>query len=191
MRKLQRKDIRGPALYAPIRDDLRRRIIELKKRRRIEIGPFVTVVFENRQTMIFQTEEMLRAEGIVEEAKILEEIEVYNALLPNDGELAATLLVEITEEKEIRPTLERLVGLDEHLFLEVDGQRVKAQFEPGRSTEEKISSVQYVRFAPTPAQAEALRRAETPLALAIEHPSYRHRVTLAEATRAELAADLD
>src|SRR5215471_3237495 len=110
MNKLSRKDIRGPRLYEPIRADLRRRVVELKHPRRIAVGPHVTLVFENRATMIFQIEEMLRAEQITDEGKIADEIAVYNSLLPDAGQLSATLFVEITEQKNIRPMLHRLVG---------------------------------------------------------------------------------
>jgi hypothetical protein len=188
MKKLERKDIRGPALYEPIRADLRARVVELKKRRRVTVGPVVTLVFENRATMIFQIEEMLRAESIRAEDKIGEEIAVYNSLLPDDGELSATLFVEITEQADIRPRLEQLVGLEDHLWLEVAGARIPGRFEGGRSDGFRISSVQYVRFAVPAAQAAAL--AAGPARIVIDHPNYRHQAELAEPTRQELAQDL-
>src|SRR5437868_1136425 len=111
MKKLTRADIRGPKLYDGFRDDLRKRVIALKRVRRVSVGPLVSIVFENRTTMISQVEEMCRAEGIHEPAKIQHEIDTYNAILPDDGQLGATLLIEITEETQIATTLERLVGL--------------------------------------------------------------------------------
>ena len=188
MNKLARKDIRGPSLYEPIREDLRRRVVELKRARRVPVGPHVTLVFENRATMIFQIEEMLRAEHITDEARIAEEIDVYNSLVPEPGELSATLLVEITEEKEIRPTLARLVGIDEHVRLEIAGARVPAQFEAGRSDGERVSSVQYVRFPVGRERANALRGG--PARLVIDHPNYQHTAALADPTRMSLAEDL-
>src|SRR4051812_7644352 len=129
MRKLTRADIRGPKLYEAIRDDLRKRVIEIKRVRRVSIGPQVTLVFENRATMIFQVEEMCRAEGIVEPDKIQHEIDTYNKILPDPGQLGATLLIEITEESQIEGTLERLVGLQDHVWLVVGGERIRAEFD--------------------------------------------------------------
>jgi hypothetical protein len=189
MRKLVRSDIRGPRLYAGMREDMRKRIIELKKHRRVSVGPLVTLVFENRDTLIFQIEEMLRAEQLEAEAKILEEIEVYNSLIPDPGELSATLLIEITEQAEIRPTLNRLVGLDEHVILEGGGARARAVFEEGRQEDARIAAVQYIRFRLPEALAGALARGE-PVRLIVDHPAYQHVIELGEATRAELARDL-
>src|SRR5262245_56879599 len=100
MNKLTRRDVYPPPVYEPIRDDMRRKVIEIKRARRVALGPEVSVVFENRATMIFQVCEMLRAEHIREPAMIEEEIAVYNTLLPDAGELSATLFVEITSADE-------------------------------------------------------------------------------------------
>ncbi|HEY2748485.1 MAG TPA: DUF3501 family protein [Polyangia bacterium] len=190
MRKLTRADIRGPKLYAAIRDDLRKRVIEAKRVRRVSVGPLVSVVFENRTTMIFQVEEMCRAEQITEPAKVQEELDVYNKILPDDGQLGATLLVEITNEAEIAPTLERLVGLHEHVWLVVGGERIKAEFDPEQFAGDKLAAVQYLKFTLSAAAQSALAEAGTAVALAIDHPSYRHEARLGEGSRASLAADL-
>ena len=114
----------------------------------------------------------------------------YNALLPGPGELSATLLIEIEDQSRLREELNCLVGIDEHVTLEVGGElRVAATFEAGRQTAEKISAVQYVRF-PLEAEGRGRIAAGAPLALAVAHPSYRARTLLPEAVRASLAADL-
>jgi Protein of unknown function (DUF3501) len=190
MRKLTRADIRGPKQYAAIRDDLRKRVIEIKRVRRVSVGPQITMVFENRATMIFQIEEMCRAESLSEPDKIQDEIDIYNKVLPDDGQLAATLLVEITEEAQIATTLERLVGLQDHVWLVVGGERVKAEFDPEQFKSDKLAAVQYLKFTLSPTAREALTTPGTAVALAIDHPSYRHEARLGEPSRESLAEDL-
>jgi hypothetical protein len=191
MQKLTRADIRGPKLYAAIREDLRKRVIELKRVRRVSVGPIVTLVFENRATMIFQIEEMCRAEQIHEPDKIQDEIDIYNKVLPGEGQLAATLMIEITDENEIESTLQRLVGLQDHVWLVVGGERVRAEFDPDQFAADRLAAVQYLKFTLDGASAKALRSDGTALALAIDHPNYRHEARLDEASRRSLAADLD
>jgi hypothetical protein len=186
---IRRADVRGPKLYAGFRDDLRRRVIEHKRPRRVSVGDRVTLVFENRHTLLFQIEEMLRAESILEEDKIAEEIAVYNALMPDERSLSATLLVELAPDADARRELGRLVGLDEHVVLHVGPHALRAAFEPGRSDGERISAVQYLRFPLTPAARMALFQPETLVTLEIDHPNYQHRTVCGPETRASLAAD--
>ncbi len=191
MKKLDLSDIRPPRVYERARDAARQRLIALKRPRRVQLGDRVSVVFENRDTMIFQVEEMARAEQLDDPRKIQHELDVYNSLLPDEGELAATLFVEITDEGAIRDTLNRLVGIDEHVTLTVGDTAVKARFEAGRSEADRISAVQYIRFAlPEPARA-ALRTPGTRVALSCDLPGYAHEVVLTDEARASLAADLD
>src|SRR5262245_38886427 len=147
MRKLTRADIRGPKLYEGFRDDLRKRVIALKRVRRVSVGPLVSLVFENRMTMISQIEEMCRAEQISEPDRIQAEIDVYNQMLPDEAQLAATLLVEITDESQIQSTLERLVGLQDHVWLIVGGERIRAEFDPQQFAADRLAAVQYLRFS--------------------------------------------
>lgn len=190
MRKLALADIRGAQLYEPIRDDLRKRIIELKKLRRVSVGPMVTLVFENRATVIFQVEEMCRAEKISAPDKIREEIAVYNQILPDQGELGATLFVEITDMSALTQTLDNLVGLQNHVHLMIGDERVSATFDPAQFASDKLAAVQYLRFALPESARSTLRTAGAKLSLSIDHANYRHCQTLAEETRAELAKDL-
>ena len=189
MKQLLRSDIKGPAIYAGIRDDFRKRIIQLKKPRRIHVGDKVTLVFENRQTLIFQIEEMLRAERIADADKIADEIEVYTALMPTDDSLSATLFIELPPDADARVELDQLIGLDEHLLLHIGDHAIRASFEEGRGSAERISAVQYTRFPLSQEARVALLQAGTPVTLEIDHPQYQHLTSCSDATRASLAAD--
>jgi hypothetical protein len=189
VRPITRRDIKGPALYAGIRDDFRKRIIELKRDRRVLVGDRVSLVFENRHTLTLQIEEMLRTEGMTREEQIAEELDVYNALMPTETTLSATLFIELPQDADPYVELPKLVGLDEHVVLHIGPHPVRAEFEGGRSTADKISAVQYTRYTLSPAAKAALLAPGTPLAVEVDHPNYRHRVACSEAMRASLAAD--
>ena len=189
VRPITRRDITGPALSGPIRDDYRNRVIPLKRPRRVLIGDRVSLVFENRLTLTMQIEEMARAENMTSDAQIEEEIAVYNEMMPTADSLSATLFIELPPDEDPYVALKQLVGLDEHVVLHIGAHAIRAAFEPGRSTEDKISAVQYTRYPLTPAAREALMTAGTKIAVEIDHPNYRHRVECPEATRESLAGD--
>jgi hypothetical protein len=189
VRPITRRDIKGPALYGPIRDDYRRKVIELKKPRRVIVGDRVALVFENRHTLTMQVEEMCRAENLTSDAQIDAEIAVYNEMMPTEDSLSATLFIELPPNADPYVALRELVGLDEHVVLHVGSHAIRARFEPGRSTEDKISAVQYTRFPLTAEARAALMTRNTPLAVEIDHPNYRHRVACGEAMRISLAGD--
>lgn len=189
VRPITRRDIKGPVLYGPIRDDYRNRVIALKRPRRILIGDRVSLVFENRHTLAIQIEEMCRAENLTREDQIEAEIAVYNEMMPTESSLSATLFIELPSEVDAYVALKGLVGLDEHVVLHIGPHAIRAAFEPGRSTQDRISAVQYTRYPLTPEAHAALRTPGTPVVVEIDHPNYRHRVTCEEATRASLAAD--
>lgn len=189
VRPITRRDIKGPALYGPIRDDYRKRVIEAKRARRVLIGDRVSLVFENRHTLQVQIEEICRAEQLTRDDQIEHEIAVYNELMPTPTSLSATLFVELPPELDAYVALKELVGLDEHVLLHVGPHAIRAAFEPGRSTDDKISAVQYTRYPLTPEAQAALATPGTAIAVEIDHPSYRYRVACPEATRASLAAD--
>jgi len=146
------RDVRDLNLveYEKVRDARRRELIELKKRRRVSVGRYLTFVFENRETVWFQIQEMVRAERIVDEVKIAEEVGVYNTLLPGPGELAATMLIEISEALQIKPVLDKLLGIDtrDYVRLTVGPHVVVGDFETGHSDEErgKLAAVHFARF---------------------------------------------
>jgi hypothetical protein len=189
VRPITRRDIKGPALYAPIRDDYRQRIIAIKRARRVLIGDRVSLVFENRHTLTIQIEEICRAENLTRDDQIEDEIAVYNQLMPTESSLSATLFIELPPDADPYAALKDLVGLDEHVVLHVGAHAIRAAFEPGRSTDDKISAVQYTRYPLTTDARAALMTAGTAIAVEIDHPNYRHRVACSEATRASLAAD--
>jgi hypothetical protein len=189
IRPITRADIKGPALYAGIRDDFRRHVIELKRPRRVLVGDRVAMVFENRHTLTLQIEEMLRAEALTADPQILEEIAVYNALMPTETSLSATLFIELAPDVDPRVELGRLVGLDEHVALHIGDHVLRAEFEPGRSEADRISAVQYLRFPLDSAARAALQIPGTPVAVEIDHPGYRHRTDGGEPLRASLARD--
>lgn len=176
--------------YEAERDAIRRRTIAIKKHRRVSVGDCVTFVFENHATVFFQVQEMLRAERITDLDAIREELAVYNALLPAPGELSATLLVEITDRDRIEARLRELIGIDECVRLQVGERSVPGQFEPGRSREDRMSAVQYVRFALPAVAIEEFVAGAAPVTLRIEHANYRHQVEIAGETRRSLATDL-
>jgi hypothetical protein len=189
VRPITRRDIKGPALYGPIRDDLRNRVIAMKRPRRVVIGDRVALVFENRHTLTLQIEEMCRAEGLTRDEQIEAEIAVYNELMPNENSLSATLFIELPADADAYVALKQLVGLDEHVVLHIGPHAIRAAFEPGRSTEDKISAVQYTRYPLSPEARAALLTPGTKIAVEIDHPNYRHRVECPEETRASLAGD--
>jgi len=191
MRSVTLDDVAGLARYAEMRDEFRKRIITLKRARRVSVGDKVSFVFENFDTVLFQIQEMLHAERIVDLDRVREEIAVYNELLPRDGELSATMLIEITDQSQIPAELERLIGIDEAVSIVIDGRRIRGVFEPGRSREDKLSAVQYVRFPLEPEAGEALRSEARKVELMIDHPNYRARTELSREQVASLAQDLD
>lgn len=194
MRKVTREDVKDLVAYEKVREEYRKRIIELKKRRRVELGDRVSLVFENTETALSQVQEMVRTERIVEPAAIDFEIGVYNAMIPAPGSLSATLFIEITQEADIRKELDRFIGLEQPGFLFFALERtgkVNAVFEVGHSTADRISAVQYVSFPFRPDQIEEFRGGAGDVTLVLQHPGYQARSALTSEIRSELARDFD
>lgn len=189
VRPITRTDIKGPAMYAHIRDDYRHRVIAMKANRRVIIGDRVELVFDNRHTLTLQIEETCRLENLTTDEQINAEVEINNTLMPSEDSLAATLFIPLPQDEHIKDNLRALVGLDEHVILHVGSHAIRAAFEPGRSTEDRISAVQYTRYPLSPEAKAALFTPGTVIAVEIDHPNYRHRVQCPEALRASLAAD--
>lgn len=189
VRPITRFDIKGPALYAQIRDDYRHRVIAIKRARRVLVGDKVEIVFDNRHTLTMQIEEICRLENLTRDEQIEAEIALTNQLMPTETSLAATLFVPLPQDEHIKDRLRELVGMDEHVILHIGPHAIRAAFEPGRGTEDKISAVQYMRFPLSPEARTALLAPGTPLRIEIDHPNYRYDVACSEELRASLAGD--
>jgi len=195
-RKLTLDDISDLREYEREREEFRRHVIALKKRRRVGVGPFVTVLFENRDTIRFQIQEMARVEKLISDEAIEGELRAYNPLIPEPGELACTLFIELTSELALREWLPRLVGIERSVELRIgagaDRQVVACipdeEHAEHLTREEITASVHYLHFRLDPAQVAAL--AAGPVELAVAHAEYEHVAALAPETVEELLADL-
>jgi hypothetical protein len=194
MSRLTLDDIADLRAYERERQEFRAHIIELKTRRRVHVGPFVTFVFENRDTIRFQIQEMARAEKILTDEGIETELRIYNPLIPEPGHLSTTMFIELTTDDQLREWLPKLVGIERMIELRVgpDAEVVVCTPDPDHekqlTRDEITASVHYVGFALTPAQIEAF--AAGPVTLAVVHPEYRHELPLGDGTRRELLGDL-
>lgn len=194
--KLTVDDIADQRAYEREREGFRAHIIELKKIRRVGIGPFITCVFENRDTIRFQIQEMARAEKIVTDEAIQSELDIYNPLIPERGALAATLFIELTSKDELMEWLPKLVGIERSIELRIGGPgneevvpaRPDAEHERQLTRETITASVHYVHFDLTDAQVE--RFASEAVRVAVAHANYAYATELAEASKQSLLEDL-
>src|SRR5262245_59689164 len=147
MKRVMRQEVRLPSEYAAIRDEFRRGVLAQKEKRRIHVGDYLTFLFENHDSVLYQIQEMIRAENMTREADIHHEMDTYNELLGDKGELGCTLLLEIDDPAKRAELLVRWKGLPETLYLETQsGVRVPAQFDSRQVGETRISSVHYLKF---------------------------------------------
>ncbi|HWV44828.1 MAG TPA: DUF3501 family protein [Nitrospira sp.] len=192
MKTIGLQDVISYEEYERQRDTFRAKIITLKQRRRISLGPLITMVFENRDTLRFQIQEMIRAERIIDPVKVQDELDVYNALLPQQNELSATLLIEITDEAKVKENLDQFMGLDhgEKVAIVAGGEEAFGEFEGGRSHETKISAVHFVRFRPTASMKGAIADLTRPVTIRVNHGGYHQDVPVPGSMREEWLADL-
>jgi hypothetical protein len=185
-------DLQSAAEYEQNRPAIQQHIIALKKRRRITVGALVTLVFENRETLLFQIQEMIRTERIFNPEKIQEECDVYNALLPGEAELSATLFIEITDSDRIQALLDSFKNIDrsDTVALRVGEISIIGQFEAGHSKEDKISAVHFVRFFTTKQFRDLLAHSTMPAFVTITHPSYCAEAPVSPDMRQEWLKDL-
>ena len=191
-RKITAADIISDAQYNAQRTELRAASIAAKKNRRMEVGPYATLYFESYDTMWLQVQEMLRIEkGGAEQ--LAGELEAYNPLIPQGDELIATFMIEIEDADRRDRELRRLGHIEDSVFLDIGKDRVKGMptdYEDRTTADGKTSSVHWLRFKFTPAQAAAFRAGAEPVVIGMEHPNYGHMAVMTAATRAALAQDL-
>jgi hypothetical protein len=192
-RALALDDIADLRAYERERDEFREHVIALKKKRRIGVGPIITLVFENRDTIRFQIQEMARAERMLTDEAIQTELDVYNPLIPEPGTLSATMFIELTTKDELEEWLPKLVGVERSVELRLgDGTTVPCTPDPSHeqqlTREEITASVHYLSFQLSPANVDAFARGG--VILAVVHPSYVAETPLSEDTVTELLTDL-
>ncbi|RRQ23013.1 DUF3501 family protein [Thiohalobacter thiocyanaticus] len=193
MEKLTRDDLYSLEQYAEVRPEFRTRVLAHKKNRKLPLGPNATLYFEDRLTMHYQVQEMLRAERIFEAAGIEDELAAYNPLIPDGSNWKATFMIEVPDPEERKQLLAKLVGVEDRVWVRVGEHPAVfaiADEDMERETEEKTSSVHFLRFELTPEMAEAVRKGAG-VSAGIDHPEFPHQVELPSAVVESLAADLD
>lgn len=191
-RKLTVDDIDDIRAYERIREQFRAEMIELRRRRRVAVGTIVSLAFENRDTIRFQIQEMARVEGITTDEGIQEELDAYNPLIPEAGQLSATLFIELISDDAIREWLPKLVGVERSVVLRLpNGDEVRgavdAQHAARLTREHVTAAVHYITFELNPEQLAAFGAG---VVLAIDHPQYSEETELAATTVSELSDDL-
>ena len=192
-RKLSLNDILDHRAYERVREASRANVIELKRRRRLHLGTVVTVSFENRATMLNQIQEMLRVERVVTDEGVMEELKAFNPMIPEPGQLCATLFIELTTEDQMREWLPKLVGIERSIVIHLaDGTQVRSvvdeQHAEGLTRETVTAAVHYVRFEFTPEQVAQF--AKGGVQVRCDHPNYLEAIELPGFTVAELLTDL-
>ena len=197
MRPVAREEILDLTAYEKARPGIRESMLAVKAPRRVHLGEALTFLFENRETVLFQIQEMVRTERIVDDAKVQEEVDAYNALIPAAGELSATLFIELQDlhlmnNDQVKDAVNRFQGIDrEGVYLAIgDQSRIPARFEEGHSKEEKMAAVHYLRFV-VPPGAASLLAAGGAARVVVDHPRYQAESPLSEPVRAELLKDLE
>jgi Protein of unknown function (DUF3501) len=191
MRKLTFDDIKDLREYERERDEFRRHIVEMKKRRRVQLGDLLTITFENTDTMRFQIQEMARIERMLTDEQIQNELDTYNQLIPDPNKLSGTLFIEIEDKERLYEWLPKLVGIQRAVSLWLhDGSSVPStpEDEERLTREETTTTVHYLKFRFTPEQVDAF--AAGPVRIVADHPNYNAVVELTEEQRSELVGDL-
>ena len=182
MKPIVREEILDYVTYSEKRDEIRDETMKLKDARRIHLGEHLTFLFENRVTVRYQIQEMMRVEQIVKETDIQHEIDTYNELVGGPGELGCSLLIEIDDPGERDKLLSAWLGLPEHIYLELEnGEKAYAVFDQRQVGDTRLSSVQYLKFD---------TKGTLPVAVGVDHPELSDEVKLNDSQRQALAQDL-
>lgn len=182
MRPVKREELLEPQVYERARAEIRPGVLEEKRRRRVHVGGVLNFLFENTATIRYQIQEMIRAEGIVREPEVQHELDTYNEVLGRKGELGVVLLIEIPDPGERDVKLREWLALPGHLYLELpSGEKVRPRFDPRQVGEDRLSSVQYLRFDV---------RGEVPVAAGSDLPALTARTALDTEQREALRVDL-
>lgn len=187
MRPVEISDIKNIAEYELLRPELRPRMMALKDRRRVRLGDHLTLLFENRETVLYQIQEMMRVERMVKADDIANEVATYNELIPAPGELSATLLIEYEDAEQRAVWLRKLLGLERHLWLEAGGERCQARFDLRQMSPQRLSAVQYLKF---PLSPEQIRNFSRGVRIISDHPNYAAAYALSREQLLELEQDL-
>ena len=191
MKPITPQEILPRTTYDRLRPLLRPLFIAEKNRRRLAVGPHLTLLFENRQTIWYQIQEILRTERVFEDAAVNDEVETYNELMPRASELSATLLIEYADPAERDAALARMTGLERHLWMNLDGNRIDARFDERQMAPDQISAVQFIAF---PRGDWAARFAEVAaggkVSIEVDHPQFSAQARIEGALASALAADL-
>ncbi|MDA8095253.1 MAG: DUF3501 family protein [Betaproteobacteria bacterium] len=192
MGKITRDSLMPLEAYAKARGDMRARVRAHKERRTVSLGAHVRLLFEDELTMRYQVQEMLRAERIFEEGGIQDELDAYNPLVPDGSNWKATMMIEYTDVDERRQWLERLIGVEDRVWVQVSGHApvyAVADEDLDRENGEKTSSVHFLRFELTPDMISDLH-AGAPLAMGVDHPDYEESTEVSDEVRRALLEDL-
>lgn len=193
MKQLQRTDLYSLENYAVIRDAFRAEVMAHKKLRNIQLGENLRLLFEDRMTMQYQVQEMLRIEKIFEADGIEEELDAYNPLIPDGQNLKAVMMIEFSDVEERKGALAKLIGVERKTWIQADGfNKVYpiSNEDLERETEEKTSSVHFMRFEFTPEMISALKDGAV-MKAGVEHPEYQYEITIEDAVRKSLVGDFD
>ena len=188
---LEKKDLLSLEQYSIDRDEIRKQVINIKKNRNLEIGDHLRLLFENKATIQYQIQEMLRIEKIFDSEGIQEELDVYNPLIPNGSNLKATMMIEYPDENKRKVALSELIGIEKQVFFEVKGYpKVYAisNEDLDRETEEKTSSVHFMRFEFT---EDMIKDFGEGTVIGVEHDNYKHTVSISKDVLLQLASDFD
>jgi Protein of unknown function (DUF3501) len=190
MQPILRVEIIPLAEYDAVRDGFRAKVSEEKRARRVTLGEHMSGVFENRETVRLQIQEMIRMEQLTAEPAILHELETYNALVPGDGELSLTAYVDQPDKAARDRLLVDLAGLEETILLEVDGARFPFAGRRDGAVAGRTTAVHYLKARVSPEAALAIRAGTAKVAVVVDHPVYHARADLPAQTVKKLAEDL-